>query len=114
MLWWAGPSRRPPNLKRAATRRNEPRPARGRQDVVPDLASEHIVKKDVVRRFKLLSAKGTCRVVVDAALLWKICHSATLLEHKPKETLTLGRALSLPNQVGARKGVLLQEESMVS
>lgn len=49
--------------------------------------SEHIVKKDVVRRLKLLSAKEASRVVVDTPLLKNINSPVALLKCKPKEEL---------------------------
>lgn len=56
-----------PNLKRAAVGGSKVRPTRWREDMVQDLASEHIVEC-VVHRLKLLGAKRTNRVTVDSML----------------------------------------------
>lgn len=67
----------------------------------------------MIRHFKLLGTKRTCQVAVDGALLQEIGHPPTLLKRKSEEELALGRAFSLPEQIGARKDALPQEESMV-
>lgn len=74
--------------------------------MVLDLASEHIVEKDVVRRFKFLGAKRTGRVAAKTTLLRKIGRLTILLELKLEEKLAFSITFSLPEQIDASKGVL--------
>jgi hypothetical protein len=48
------------------------------------LPSEHAVEEDVVRRLKILGAKGAGRVTIDATFLEEISRPAALLECKSK------------------------------
>ena len=59
--------------------------ARRRQHTEPNLPSKHVVEEHVVRRLKILSAKGADRVIIDATLLEEISCLAALLECKQKE-----------------------------
>jgi hypothetical protein len=52
----------------------------------PDLPSEHTIEKDVVRRLKLLIAKGAGQVAIDATLLEEVDRPVALLKCKKKRT----------------------------
>jgi hypothetical protein len=67
----------------------------------------------VVRRLKLLSAKGAGRVAINAALLEEISRLTALLKCKPEEEFALSRALRVPEKIGTSKGVLVKEERLV-
>nr|ABA99169.1 hypothetical protein LOC_Os12g40220 [Oryza sativa Japonica Group] len=60
-------------------RGKEGSPAKRRQHTEPDLPSKHTVEEDVVRRLKILSAKRTGLVTINATLLEKISRPAALL-----------------------------------
>uniref|UniRef100_I1NZ91 Uncharacterized protein n=1 Tax=Oryza glaberrima TaxID=4538 RepID=I1NZ91_ORYGL len=75
--------------------------------------SEHAVEEDVVRRLKLLSAKGASRVAIDATLLEEISRSTALLKCKPEEEFVFSRALHVPEKIDTSKGVLAKEECLV-
>jgi hypothetical protein len=106
MLRQACLGRRPPNLEIATTGGREGSPTKRRQYTEPDLSSEHAIEEDVVRRLKLLSAKGANRVTINAALLEEICHPAASLKSKPEEDLAFCRTLRVPEKISTSKGVL--------
>jgi hypothetical protein len=64
--------------------------------MVLGLSREHTVEEIVVRRLKLLSAKGTDIVAINTTLLKKISCPATVLKYKPKKEFAFGRAFRVP------------------
>jgi hypothetical protein len=80
---------------------------------VLDLPREHTVEEDVVRRLKILRAKGTLRVPIDTTFLKKISHPAALLKCKPKKEFAYSRALHVLEQISTSKVVLAKEERPV-
>jgi hypothetical protein len=67
----------------------------------------------VVRRVKILNAKGAAQVTIDATLLDEISRPAAPLECKPKKEPAFGRTLCMPKKISTGKGMLAIEECLV-
>ena len=77
-----------------------------RQHTKPDLPNEVTVEEDVVRRLKLLSAKGESRVAIDATLLDEIDQSSSSAAEMQTKGRTFSRTLRVPKKISTGKGVL--------